>query len=125
MFKVTQKGDFRKTFKFLKTDRKSKIIRILNKYGSRGVSALSSSTPSDTGKTASSWSYEIDVKDDSFSLYFKNSNIVNGVPIAIVIQYGHATKNGGYVKGIDYINPALKPIMNEIAEKVWKEVSDD
>ncbi len=122
MISIKSKGDFHKTLSFLKRDRTSKIKRILEKYGNRGVAALSSATPMDSGKTASSWGYEIEFNKSGFALYFTNSNVVNGVPIAIVIQYGHATRSGSYVKGIDYINPALKPIMYEIAEEIWREV---
>lgn len=95
----------------------------LDKYGREGVSALASATPVDSGKTASSWSYEIIKEKDSVKLTFSNSNIQNGVPIAVILQYGHATRNGGWVQGRDYINPAIRPIFDKIADQAWKEVT--
>lgn len=88
-----------------------------------GVEALSKATPKNSGKTASSWFYEIQRDNSSWIITWKNSNINNGVPIAIVLQYGHATRNGGYIEGIDYINPALKPVFERIADSAWKEVT--
>ena len=88
------------------------------------MAALTASTPVDTGKTASSWSYEIRKTNSSISIVWKNSNIVDGVPIAVVIQYGHGTATGGYVQGVDYINPALQPIFERISKEIWKEVTD-
>ena len=95
----------------------------LDKYGREGVAALASATPVDTGLTASSWRYEIQHRNDSVSIAFYNDNIQNGVPIAIILQYGHGTRNGGYVQGRDYINPAIKPIFDKITEDAWKEVT--
>ena len=95
----------------------------LDKYGKEGVAALASATPVDTGLTASSWSYEIKQKNGSISISFKNSNIQNGVPIAIILQYGHGTRNGGWVQGRDYINPAIQPIFDRIANDAWREVT--
>lgn len=124
MVKLTAKGDFSKTFKFLEGAKKlAHITTTLEKYGQRGVDALSSATPVDTGKTAGSWYYEIQEAKDEYKIVFGNTNVNKGVPIAIILQYGHGTGNGGYVQGIDYINPALKPIFDELAEKVWKEVT--
>lgn len=97
--------------------------RVAEKYANEGVNALSSATPVDTGLTAKSWDYEISNTDTSTTIYWKNSNVVNGVPIAVLIQYGHGTKNGGYVEGIDYINPALRPIFEKMAQDAWKEVN--
>jgi len=94
----------------------------LNKYGRKGVEALSESTPKDTGDTASRWSYEIEFTSEGANLYWKNSNINDGVSIALILQYGHGTGTGGYVQGRDYINPALHPIFDQIAESAWKEV---
>ena len=120
----TSKGDFSKTFKFLNNITKGKYLRsILEKYGQRGVAALSASTPVKTGLTASSWNYEITEDNDSFTITWTNSNINKGVNVALLLQYGHATRNGGYVTGIDYINPALKPIFDELANAAWKEVT--
>lgn len=95
----------------------------LDSYGKRGVEALRRATPKDTGLTASSWVYEIVRKKESVSLVFKNTNIQNGVPIAIILQYGHGTNHGGYVQGIDYINPALKPVFDDLAKEMWEDVT--
>lgn len=119
------KGDWNDTFSFLRRDRDSDFIRILKKYGEKGVRALSEATPKDTGLTADSWDYEIwtDGKGE-YKLYWTNSNLAEpGMPIAILIQYGHATRNGSYVKGIDYINPALKYILEKLSQDLQKEVS--
>lgn len=123
MIIIKQKGNFDKTEKFLKKATRANYLRILNEYGRRGVAALSSATPIDTGLTASSWSYEIKTLRNSFVINWKNSHIVDGVPIAIIIQYGHATRNGGYVEGRDYINPAMKPLFDELAKELWREVT--
>ena len=119
------KGDWNDTFSFLRSDRDSDFIRILKKYGEKGVRALSEATPKDTGLTAASWDYEIwtDGKGE-YKLYWTNSNLAEpGMPIAILIQYGHGTKNGTYVKGVDYINPALKYILEKLSQDLQKEVS--
>lgn len=123
MISFRQKGDFSNLTNFL--ERAKNVIHIgdLDKYGKAGVAALSSATPVDTGLTASSWSYEIEIKNGSVIIVFKNSNIQNGVPIAIILQYGHGTRNGGWVQGRDYINPAIQPIFDEIANNAWKEVT--
>lgn len=122
MISIKQKGDFKKLSSFLEKGKEVFNIGILDKYGREGVAALTAATPKKTGKTSQSWSYEISRKNGSVALEFKNSNRVNGVPIAIILQYGHATGNGGYVQGIDYINPALRPIFNKLAEEAWREV---
>ena len=95
----------------------------MDKYGREGVAALSSATPMDTGKTAQSWYYEIENKNGSATLTFYNSNIQDGTPIAIILQYGHATGTGGWVEGRDYINPAIQPIFDKLAADAWKEVT--
>lgn len=118
-----QKGDFSKLTSFMERIKESINLGILDKYGKAGVAALASATPTDTGLTASSWYYKIENKYGVASVGFYNSNIQNGVPIAIIIQYGHGTGTGGYVQGRDYINPALRPIFDELAEKAWKEVT--
>lgn len=120
---VKQKGDFSKTEKFLNTISKKLYYRNLQKYAEQGVAALASATPIDSGTTANSWDYEIRQTKNSVSIYWTNSNVNKGVPIAIIIQYGHGTRNGGYVQGRDYINPAMRPIFDKIAENVWKEVT--
>ena len=120
---VKQKGDFSKTEKFLNNISKKLYYRNLQKYAEQGVAALASATPKDSGETANSWGYEIRQTKNSVSIYWTNSNVNKGVPIAVIIQYGHGTRNGGYVQGRDYINPAMRPIFDKIAENVWKEVT--
>lgn len=122
MIKIRQKGDFSKTTKFLAKARNSINIDKLNRFGEEGVAALSSATPVETGKTATSWYYKIENKKGSVTINFCNSNIQNGVPIAIILQYGHGTRNGGWVEGRDYINPAIQPIFDRITNEAWKEV---
>ena len=123
MITIKPKGSFSKLTKHL-INMKEAVKRIdLDKYGKEGVAALSATTPVDTGKTAASWYYEIIRKNGSVSIQFNNSNIQNGVPIAVILQYGHATGNGGWVEGRDYINPALQPIFDKIAKEAWKEVT--
>lgn len=124
MIRFRQRGDFSKTTNFLQRNRIDRIRKALDKYGRIGVEALSKATPVDTGKTAASWEYRVNVTDRVAEVYWANTNRNKGVPIAVVIQYGHAMPNGGYVQGVDYINPAMKPIFDEIREKVWKEVVD-
>lgn len=123
MFEIRQKGNFEKTEKFLERAKKNDFFSSLEKYGRAGVSALSAATPVDSGKTASSWDFEIHYSKGSVSISWTNSNINDGVPIAIILQYGHGTRNGGYVQGRDYINPAIRPIFDKIADSVWKEVT--
>ena len=123
MISFRQKGDFSKLTSFLEKAKESVKLGDLDKYGREGVAALSSATPIDSGKTANSWSYEITNKDGSVTISFNNSNIQNGVPIAIILQYGHGTKNGGWVQGRDYINPAIQPVFDEIVDKAWREVT--
>lgn len=124
MLSVTQKGDFKNLSSFLEKAKETFNIGILNKYGRRGVEALRATTPKDTGKTSESWYYSIErsSNDEIITLSFHNSNVNKGVPIAIILQYGHATGTGGYVEGVDYINPALQPIFKEIADEAWREV---
>ena len=123
MITFRQKGDFSKLTKFF--ERAKEVVKLgdLDKYGREGVAALSSATPKDTGLTASSWYYKIENKNGSAKITFNNSNIQNGVPIAIILQYGHGTRNGGFVEGIDYINPAIRPIFEKIANDAWREVT--
>ena len=122
MISFRHKGDFSKTNKFLRGIRGKSFLGVLNKYGREGVAVLMSATPVDTGKTASSWRYEIKQEKETVRLIFCNDNIQNGVPIAIILQYGHGTRNGGWVEGRDYINPAVQPIFDKIAESAWREV---
>ena len=118
-----QKGDFSKLTNFLERAKEAVKLSHLDQYGREGVTALSSATPVDTGKTASSWEYKITHTSGSVTISFNNTNIQNGVPIAIILQYGHGTRNGGWVQGRDYINPAIQPIFDKIAEAAWKEVT--
>lgn len=120
---LTSKGDFKKTEQFLKfATNASKNIK-LDKYGQKGVAALASATPVDTGLTANSWNYKVEKSGSTISLVFYNTNVVSGVPIAIILQYGHGTGTGGWVEGRDYINPAIRPIFDEMADAIWKEVT--
>ena len=123
MISFRQKGNFSKLTRYL--ERVENVVKIgdLDKYGREGVAALSSATPVDSGLTANSWYYKIEHKSGSATISFHNSNIQNGVPIAIILQYGHGTRNGGWVQGRDYINPAIQPIFDEIANNAWKEVT--
>lgn len=123
MIKFTHKGDFSKLNTFLEKAKSSIKLSELDKYGRAGVAALSSATPVDTGLTASSWDYRIERSTNQVTITFINTNIQNGVPIAIILQYGHGTGTGGYVQGRDYINPAIQPIFDEMAESAWKEVT--
>ena len=123
MIKFRQKGDFSNLTRFLERAKNLVHISDLDRYGREGVAALASATPVDTGKTATSWYYDIKINKESASITFNNSNIQNGVPIAIILQYGHGTRNGGWVEGRDYINPVIKPIFDKIAEEAWKEVT--
>lgn len=122
MITFRHKGDFSKTEKFLERAKRPFNLGLLDKYGREGVAALKSATPVDTGLTAESWYYEIIRNNGSIVINFNNSNIQNGVPIAVVIQYGHGTGTGGWVQGRDYINPAVRPIFDKLANEAWKEV---
>lgn len=123
MISFRQQGDFSKLTRFLERAKEAVHIGDLDKYGREGVAALASATPVDTGLTANSWHYEIVQKKGSVSISFYNTNIQNGVPIVIILQYGHATRNGGWVQGRDYINPAIQPIFDKIANDAWREVT--
>ena len=123
MISFNQKGNFSKTFNFLNNAKRGINMAMLEEYAQEGVEALSSATPVDSGLTARSWYYEITQEGRSVTISFHNTNIKSGVPIAILLQYGHSTKNGGWVQGRDFINPAIQPIFDKIAEKAWKEVT--
>ena len=123
MISFRQKGDFSKLNRFLERAKEAARLSILDKYGREGVAALSSATPVDSGETASSWYYEIKHENGSASITFNNSNVNDGVPIAIILQYGHGTGTGGWVEGRDYINPAIQPIFDKIVDAAWKEVT--
>lgn len=123
MISFRQKGDFSKLDRFLERAKEAARLSILDKYGREGVAALSSATPVESGETANSWFYEIKHSNGSASITFCNSNINKGVPIAIILQYGHGTGTGGWVEGRDYINPAIQPIFDKIVDSAWKEVT--
>ena len=119
---VTHKGSFARTERFLNFVKGERYLNRLAEFGQKGVDALTQATPKDTGKTAGSWAFEIEQTDTAMTIRWLNSNIVQHVNIALILQYGHGTRNGGYVAGRDYINPALQPIFDEMAEQAWKEV---
>lgn len=123
MIRIKQKGNFRKVTSYLERVRELVHKGILDKYGREGVDALAAATPIDSGETAQSWYYQIENRRGRAKIIFYNSNIQNGVPIAIILQYGHATGNGGWVEGTDYINPAIRPIFNKIVDEAWREVT--
>ena len=123
MIKFSHKGDFSKATRFLGKAKQTVHLGLLEKYGRAGVAALASATPVDSGLTASSWYYEIENNRGSVTITFNNSNVQNGVPIAIILFYGHGTRNGGWVQGRDYINPALQPIFDNLANEAWREVT--
>lgn len=119
---IRQKGNFKRTEKFLKYVLDRQYLDILNEYGSQGVRALQAYTPKETGETAASWGYEVIRGKSRVTLAFYNTHVENGVEIAVILQYGHATRNGGWVEGIDYINPALQPLFIKIANDAWGRV---
>ena len=123
MITLRQKGDFKKVTGYLEQIKEKALIGILDKYGREGVAALASATPVDSGLTARSWYYEIKHDKGSATITFHNSNIQNGVPIAIILHYGHGTGTGGWVQGRDYINSAIQPIFDKLANEAWREVT--
>lgn len=123
MISFRQKGDFSKLTRFLERMKEGIRLGELDKYGREGVAALSSATPVETGLTASSWYYKITNNKNQVRITFYNSNLQNGVPIAIILQYGHGTGTGGWVEGRDYINPTIRPVFDKIADTAWKEVT--
>lgn len=123
MISFKQKGDFSKLTRYFERLKEVARIGTLDKYGREGVEALSSMTPIDSGKTSESWYYKISHANGSATISFHNSNFNDGVPIAIILQYGHGTGTGGWVEGRDYINPAIQPLFDKIANDAWKEVT--
>lgn len=123
MIKFDQSGDFSKTLKFLGTVSKGVHLSDLDKYGQEGVQALSRATPVDSGETEKSWTYKITTTKGKTTISWYNSNVVNGALIAVILQYGHGTRNGGWVQGRDYINPAIRPIFDKLTNMAWKEVN--
>lgn len=124
MITVRHKGDFSNIERFFNRALRRDYLNILSDYCQRGVKALKDATPDDSGKTADSWDYEIERGDGIISVYFTNSNENNGVNIAILLIYGHGTRNGGYVEGNDFVTPALQPIFADLADSMWKEVTE-
>lgn len=122
MITVEGKGDYSKTIKFLQSRQNGSHFDDLEKYGSIGVRALAAATPVDTHETASSWYFKVSRGKKFASISWHNDNIVDGIPVVVLIQYGHATKDGGYVQGRDFINPAIQPVFDKIADEVWKKV---
>ena len=123
MIKIRSKGDWSITYKQLRRLQNNNYRDILESYGQKGVAALASATPKETGKTANSWRYEIELKNNQSIIHYVNDNINEGVNIALILQYGHGTGTGVYVAGRDYINPAIQPIFDTMADNVWKEVT--
>ena len=123
MISIRQKGDFSKTTKLLKRSKKAFKHINFDKFGQKGVDALASATPVESGLTAASWYYEVIKESGRIKINFCNSNIQSGVPIAIILQYGHGTRNGGWVEGRDYINPAIQPVFDRLTNDVWEEVT--
>lgn len=124
LISLVSKGDFSNTKGFFSNMLRRRYLDVLSKYGELGVEYLSANTPVDTGRLSSSWYYEITEDSTGMSVVWKNSDIEGGANVAILLQYGHATRNGGYVRGIDYINPALQPVFDKLAEAAWKEVQN-
>lgn len=124
MITFVGKGDFSKTNKFFERIKEAVKIGDLDKYGRLGVEALANATPKDTGLTAASWTYEITRENGVASIVWSNTHTNDGVNIAVILQYGHGTRNGGYVRGRDYINPAMQPVFDAIADSAWKEVTN-
>lgn len=123
MIKITNKGDFNHLEKFLYEMQKHKYFKVLDSVAQEGVKALQQATPIDTGETANSWRYELEYDREHYRIVYHNDHIENGVNVAVLLQYGHATGGGGYVQGIDYINPALRPVFQHIADAAWKVVT--
>ena len=121
--KIKVKGSFLKTHKYFESLLKVNNMSELDKYGKAGVEALRKATPKDTGKTAQSWTYEIERTPTNTTISWLNTNTNQNVNIAVILQYGHGTGTGGYVQGRDYINPAMRPVFDEIAQQAWKEVT--
>lgn len=122
MLRLKSIGDFKRTLVFLTKMKRGDYLDRIKECCERGVIALSRATPIDTGKTAESWTYEVRTSSQGAVIYWKNDNVINGFNVAIGLQYGHGTRNGGYVRGLDYINPAIRPVFEEIADDIWREV---
>lgn len=123
MITITQKGSFNNTERYLNRLKTQDAFNVLSKYGSIGAAALASATPVDSGETAASWYYSIVIRKGYYSIRWHNRHVESGIPIAVLIQYGHGTRNGGYVQGRDYIMPAIRPIFDMISAEAWREVT--
>lgn len=123
MITFEQKGDFKNTERFLKKMDSFNFGLTLKGVAQKGVAALVAATPIDSGLAANSWGYELTRSKNSFTITWTNSDVESGFPVAIMLQYGHGTRNGSYVKGRDYINPAMQPVFDKIAEEAWKVVT--
>jgi hypothetical protein len=123
MIIISHSGSFNNTENFFKRSVSREYLLALEKYGREGVAALASATPVDTGETANSWDYNVVMTSGGFKIEWGNSHVESGIPIAVLIQYGHGTRNGGYVQGRDFINPVIQPIFDKIADEIWKEVT--
>lgn len=123
MITLTSKGDYSKVTRYLEKLPEAARVKVLEKYGTKGVAALSAATPIDTGLASSSWHYEVERGAGYARITFMNSDVENGFPVAIMLQYGHGTGTGGWVEGRDYINPAIQPVFDELVEEAWREVT--
>lgn len=123
MVTIKHRGNFNKLERFLNAVRGARYLNMLDKYGQKGVKALAAATPVDTGKTAASWTYEIERSPTRTTISWLNTNTNQNVNIAVILQYGHGTGTGGWVKGRDYINPAIRPVFDRIANEAWREVT--
>lgn len=121
--RFTTKGDWGKTYSYLKRLQSAQAFAIMEKYGQRGVVALTAATPVESSETANSWTYEIVRKKGYYAIHWNNTHVEDGIPIAVILQYGHGTGTGGYVQGHDYIMPAIRPIFNEMINEIWREVT--
>jgi hypothetical protein len=124
MISIVSQGSFKNTESFLKKNHRRNLVNILNRYGQKGVAALAAATPSETGETARSWYCEIETVRDGARMTWHNSHMAGNTPVVVLIQYGHGTGTGGYVQGRDFINPAIRPIFDQIANDVWMEVTN-
>lgn len=120
--KIKHTGNFKKTETFLNRISNPSKLAKWNALAMEGINALSLYTPKDTGETASSWGYEIKIDSSGIKIFWTNYNLVDGVPLVILLQYGHASRDNGYVEGRDFINPAMRPVFDRIEQEVWKEV---
>ena len=123
MITIESQGEWKLTRNWFDRMTKLDLALIMNQFGKEGDSALAAATPSRSGMTSKSWNYEVTRKGNNWKITWTNSNVNKGANIAVLIQYGHGTRNGGYVVGRDYINPAIRPVFDKIAQKAWKEVT--